>query len=248
MSHTPRKTLGVIGLVAAAALAVSACQSEPETTAQSPDQQVTTESGGDSTDEPLTDTATDSASEPTAEITVPDGYTLTEVPDADLSLALPADWSTVAGDASDTSQADAVAEIANVTGWDEEQVIDSLRGMDLFSMDTSGDTRYNPNLSVVIYNDQYTRPTEDDMHTRLEHDITSSDLTATPVNYTAPSTASGQEAAVQTYVITGEDSSRTEGAYVAVPANRGDSMAVITISASTAEHTQELIDAILDSI
>lgn len=233
-------TIAATGLTAVALTAsMSACSSSSDDAAdQSSDQQVSTAAG--------TDAGTDDA-EASAEPTVPDGYTLTEVPGAELSIAVPSDWTTLTE--STASDTELVSALATALGRSEDEVTAMLNALALYSIDTSGTSNYAENLNVEIAKGYSSMPSENDMVTLLENQNNeAAGMVFKPGTYTETTTASGQDAVVETYTIPVDGGPTTEGTYVVVHANGGDDLALIAISTDSAERTKELADVVLGSI
>ncbi|PHP53186.1 hypothetical protein [Actinomyces ruminis] len=236
-------TIAATGLTAVALTAsMSACSSSSDDAAdQGSDQQVSaaadTDAGSDSTDE------TEAAAEPT----VPDGYTLTEVPGAELSIAVPSDWTTLTSDT--VANTEFVSALATTLGRTEDETIAMLDSLALYTMDTSGTSDYAENLNVEIAEGFSSMPSENDMVALLENQNNEdAGMVFQPGTYTETTTASGQDAVVETYTLPIDGGPTTEGTYVVVYANGGDDLALIAISTDDAERTQELADVILGSI
>ncbi|MBE6475906.1 MAG: hypothetical protein E7Z95_10150 [Actinomyces succiniciruminis] len=233
-------TLAATGLTAVALTAsMSACSSNSDDAAdQGSDQQVSAAAD--------TDTSSDGA-EAAAEPTVPDGYTLTEVPGAELSIAVPSDWSTLTE--STASDTEFVSALATALGRTEAETTAMLDSLALYSIDISGTRDYAENLNVEIAKGFTAMPSENDMVALLENQNNeAAGMVFEPGTYTETTTASGQDAVVETYTLPVDGGPTTEGTYVVVYANGGDDLALIAISTDSAERTQELADVILGSI
>ncbi|WP_103061528.1 hypothetical protein [Actinomyces qiguomingii] len=252
MKRLPRMVTVVATTLTAVALtaSISACSSNSDDSEdRNADQEVTAGTDSDAGTDADADADSDADSDDAAksEPTVPDGYTLTEVPDADLSLAVPSDWSTVTG-AEISSQTELVDAIATTTGRTSEEVRTAMESLALWSMDTSGTKDYDENLNVELVEQRYAVPTEDEMAQVLENQANASaNTTMTPDSYTTTTTASGDDAVLQSYTLQIGDNT-TKGAYVVVPAKGGDAYALIAISTATAERTRELADVVLASL
>ncbi|CED90551.1 hypothetical protein [Actinomyces succiniciruminis] len=236
-------TLAATGLTAVALTAsMAACSSNSDDAAdQGSDQQVTTTAD--------TDTGSDDAdeTEAAAEPTVPDGYTLTEVPGAELSIAVPSDWSTLTE--STASDTEFVSALATALGRTEAETTAMLDSLALYSIDISGTRDYAENLNVEIAKGFTAMPSENDMVALLENQNNeAAGMVFEPGTYTETTTASGQDAVVETYTLPVDGGPTTEGTYVVVYANGGDDLALIAISTDSAERTQELADVVLGSI
>ncbi|MDU0348085.1 hypothetical protein [Actinomyces sp. MRS3W] len=250
MQRLPRiATYTATTLTAAAlALTMSACNSgSSDGEAVSTDQEVTVEESTASGSDESADTGSDTDATTEAEPTVPDGYTLTEVPDAELSFAVPSDWTTLTGE--DVSNTELVDAVASTLGRSTDEVAAMFQGLALYSVDTSGTSDFAENLNVEIVDNVSTLPAESDLVQLLERQSdASSGMVFEPGTYTETTTASGQGAAVETYTLPSDGGTTVQGSYVVVPAKNGSAMALIAISTTSAERTQELADAILGSI
>ncbi|MDO4901780.1 hypothetical protein [Actinomyces sp.] len=247
MKRLPRVATTLTTTLAAVALTASlaACQSNNSTDAEerNSDQQVTAEAST-GTDSGSSKTGADATS---STPTVPDGYTLTEVPNADLSFAVPSGWTTLTG-AEASSQTELVDAVATATERTPAEVLAAMESLALWSIDTSATENFVENLNVELLDSAYAAPSKDEVAQFLANQTANNpNANITPDTYTKTTTASGDDAVVQSYTLTlGETSNK--GAYVIVPAKGGKGFALIAISAASTERVQELADVILGSI
>ncbi|SHE26835.1 hypothetical protein [Actinomyces glycerinitolerans] len=243
MSRLSRLTTLVATSVTAVALtaSMSACSSNSDDAAdQGSDQQVTTTAD--------TDTGSDDAdeTEAAAEPTVPDGYTLTEVPGAELSVPVPDGWEAITGD--DLADSERVEAVASALGYTTDQITAMMASIGLYAADTSGTSTLaeNYNIQVVATSVMPGEADFNDMLTGSEQLPGVSSLT--PGTFSEPKTASGEDAAMHTFTMNMDYATEPiEGAYLAIPTQDGQT-ALITMGTASAERTQELADVILGSI
>lgn len=242
MSRLSRlSTLAATGLTAVALTAsMAACSSNSDDAAdQGSDQQASTAAN--------TDTRSDGAdeTEAAAEPTVPDGYTLTEVPGADLSIAVPSDWSTLTGD--DVSDPERVAAMATALNTTEDDARSRLEMLSLYSINMNEDSSgYGETLNVQMLAEP-NLPSEDQLTAMIEAQSTT-EVTLDAGDYSTVTTASGADAIMQVYDLVYADGSSAPSAYLVLPTTDGSQTAYVAISATSTERTQELADVILGSI
>ncbi|NDR53030.1 hypothetical protein [Actinomyces sp. 565] len=252
MKRLPRVATIVAATATTVTLAVSlsACSSDrsAEAEAQSPVQQVTAAASTN------TDAATDAAKAPDAEAddsarsgaTVPDGYTLTEIPDADLSIAIPSTWTVATGaELADSESAEA---IASALGYTTETVQALSNQLSIFAVDAGNTSTAGENISV-----QTTPGTsllgESDLSAALAVTSTQPGVNVEPGTFSEVTTGSGDDASMYTYTMTMDSNpGRTiHGAYIAVLDNSGQSV-VINVASHTSTRVTDLSDAVIGSI
>ncbi|WP_136191913.1 hypothetical protein [Actinomyces procaprae] len=232
----------------ALSLSMSACTPNSDDAADRNADQAATADAGSTDSEDAADTAdapgaadTEAASEPT----VPDGYTLTDVPDTDLAIAIPSDWTTLTGD--DVADPERVADMATALNTTEDDARSRLEALSLYSVDMDEDSSgYGETLNVQMLAASKL-PNEDRLTEMIEEQSTA-DVTLDAGEYSATTTGSGTDAVTQVYDIVYADGSSVPSAYVVLPTADGSETAYVAINATSAERRQELIDAILASV
>ncbi|SDM29697.1 hypothetical protein [Actinomyces ruminicola] len=239
MKRTPRlATIATTTLTAVAlTVSMSACSSGSDDAAdQGSDQGVTADAG--------TDASTDGA-EASSAPTVPDGYALTEVPDTDLAIAVPSDWTTFTGD--DVADPERVVAMATALNTTEDDARNRLEMLSLYSIDMNEDSSgYGETLNVQMLAEP-NLPSEDQLTGMIETQSTT-DATLDAGDYSTVTTGSGADAIMQVYDLVYADGSSIPSAYLVLPTADGSQTAYVAISTTSAERTQELADVILSSV
>ncbi|SDN37667.1 hypothetical protein SAMN05216355_102174 [Actinomyces ruminicola] len=244
MKRTPRlATIATTTLTAVAlTVSMSACSSGSDDAAdQGSDQGVTADAGTDATAEDTDAGDAEASSAPT----VPDGYSLTEVPDADLAIAIPSDWTTLTGD--DVADAERVAAMATALNTTEDDARSRLEMLSLYSIDMNEDSSgYGETLNVQMLAEP-NLPSEDQLTGMIEAQSTT-EVTLDAGDYSTVTTGSGADAIMQVYDLVYADGSSIPSAYLVLPTADGSQTAYVAISTTSAERTQELADVILSSV
>ncbi|SHE26832.1 hypothetical protein [Actinomyces glycerinitolerans] len=227
-------TLATTGLAAVAlTLSMSACSSNSDDAA---------DSASAASDQAVTATA-DASAHTTADTddnaAVPDGFTLVEVPDYDISVAVPSDWDTLTS--ADTSDTELVGRIAQALDDSEEEVIADLEDTPLTSVDTASDSDVAPYLVLGRIDGEGALPSEDQMRSLAEDDE-DADITG----YEETTSGSGADAAILT-VTASEDGTQYYVSALAV-SDGDDAYYASVIVADSEEQLKEISDAMLASL
>ncbi|RAX22808.1 MULTISPECIES: hypothetical protein [unclassified Actinomyces] len=225
-------TLATTGLAAVALTAsMSACSSNSDDAA---------DSASAASDQEVTATA-DAGADTTADTddnAVPDGFTLVEVPDYDISVAVPSDWDTLtSANASDT---ELVGRIAQALNDSEDEVIADLEDTPLTSVDTASDSDVAPYLVLGRIDGEGALPSEDQM--RSLADSNEADVTG----YEQTTSGSGADAATIT-LSASEVGTHYYLSALAV-ADGDDAYYASVIVSDSEEQLKEISDAMLASL
>ncbi|CED90553.1 hypothetical protein [Actinomyces succiniciruminis] len=235
MVHSTRlprlTTLATTGLAAVAlTLSMSACSSGSDDAA---------DSASAASDQAVTATADTGADDNAA---VPDGFTLVEVPDYDISVAVPSDWDTLT--TANTSDTELVGRIAQALDDSEEEVIADLEDTPLTSVDTASDTASDtavaPYLVLGRIDGEGALPTEDQMRSLAENN--DADVTG----YEQTTSGSGADAATIT-LSASEDGTQYYVSALAV-SEGDDAYLASVIVVDSEEQLKEISDAMLASL
>ncbi|MBM6980026.1 MAG: hypothetical protein I3J03_09980 [Actinomyces succiniciruminis] len=223
-------TLATTGLAAVAlTLSMSACSSGSDDAA---------DSASAASDQAVTATADTGADDNAA---VPDGFTLVEVPDYDISVAVPSDWDTLT--TANTSDTELVGRIAQALDDSEEEVIADLEDTPLTSVDTASDTASDtavaPYLVLGRIDGEGALPTEDQMRSLAENE--DADITG----YEQTTSGSGADAAIITLSAT--DGTQYHLSAFAV-SDGDDAYYAAVIVTDSEEQLKEISDAMLASL
>ncbi|NDR53027.1 hypothetical protein [Actinomyces sp. 565] len=222
--------LAATGLTAVAlSLSLAACSSsdsgsaDPASTESS--QSVTVESSADAAQAP------DGAA-------VPEGFTLVEVPEYGISVAVPSDWETLtSANASDT---ELVARVAKARDMSEDEVIADLEDRPLLSIDTAADGDFAPYLVLSRIDDDGPLPSEDKMQSLAE-------LNAAETSE-LEQTTSGSGADASLFTMSASDDG-VQYNFSAVSVSEGDDAYITTVVVSdSAQQAQEVSEAVLASL
>lgn len=220
-------TLVATGLAAVALTAsMSACSSSSEDAAGS---------ASAASDQAVTATAADTDED----ATVPDGFTLVEVPDYDISVAVPSGWDTLTS--ADTSDTELVGRIAQALDHSEDEVISDLEDTPLTSVDTTSDADVPPYLVLGRIDGEGALPSEEQMRSLAEDD----DAEATDYEQTA----SGSGADARIFTMSESDDVGTQHYVAAVAVSDGDDAYFASvIVADSEEQLKEISDALIASL
>ena len=184
--------------------------------------------------------SSEAASSPTP--TVPDGYTLTDVPETGLSIAIPSSWETLTAE---NSSDDALVErIAQARGVDPETLTMRLEDSQLISVDTSDTTDYAENITAM-------QDTEEELDgLPSEEEFTEEFLSDREIDsgeYAKVTTGSGADAVRFVFTATGTDGQKHHASLVLLETGEHTFFAVAVDAASTSR-AQGLADAVIGSL
>ncbi|WP_147680213.1 hypothetical protein [Actinomyces ruminicola] len=221
--------LAATGLTAIAlTLSLAACSSgsdSADSASPAGDQAVTVESSADAA--------------PDADATaVPEGFTLVEVPEYGVLVAVPSDWDTLTS--ANTSDEELVGRIAQALDDSEEEVIADLEDTPLTSVDTASDAEDPAYLYMTRSDGNGALPTEEMLRALAEnHDATSS-------NYEQTTSGSGADAA--TFTMTGSEDGRQRRVSGVAVSDGDDAFFLVVVVSDSEQQLQEVSDAVIDSL
>lgn len=221
MKRQPRAAVLAALLAAALTLPMSACSTTSDTTTGS------SESG-------------QVAGSPTP--TVPDGYTLTEVPETGLSIAIPSNWETLTRN--NVSDDALVERIAQARGMAPEALTMTLENSRLISVDTSDTADYAENLAAIQDTDEELDglPSEEEFTEEFL-----SDREIDSGEYAQVTTGSGADAVRYVVTATGTDGQKHHAAFVFLE-NGEHTFFAVAIDAASTDRAKELADAVIGSL
>ncbi|MDU0348784.1 hypothetical protein [Actinomyces sp. MRS3W] len=230
--------LAATGLATVAlALPLAACSGS--NTSETTSTQASQEATANSEDAADTGSDTDAQTDSDSTASVPDGFTLVEIPEYDMSVAVPSDWDTLTS--ANSSDTELVGRIAQALDKSEDEVIADLEDTALISADTSSSSGDASADEIAVGRAETDAlPTEEEFIDLAElNEADSSD-------YTSTTTPSGLEAAVFRMNAVADD----EDHYISIiSVSTGDGIVdSVLIATSTAERDQEIYDAVLGSL
>ncbi|SDN37595.1 hypothetical protein SAMN05216355_102170 [Actinomyces ruminicola] len=229
-THLPRPlTLAATGLAAVVLTAsMSACSSNSSDASSASDPVVAVETTGTEADADAEDSTA----------AVPEGFTLVEVPEYGISVAVPSDWDTLTS--ANASDGELVGRIAQALGHSEDEVNADLEDTPLTSVDTASDSDIPPSLVLGRVDGDGALPSED----RLKQLAETNDVDST--DYEPTTSGSGADAAVFA-VRALEDGTQYYLSVVSV--TNGDDSYYATVIITHSEHqVKEISDAVLASL
>ncbi|NDR53028.1 MULTISPECIES: hypothetical protein [unclassified Actinomyces] len=205
-------------------------------------------------------TACSPGTESSPQPVTPEGYTLTEVPTLGLSLAVPADWTTLTSDGLDDD--DLVRTVAEALKQDVDSLREQAATFHLISVDADA-VGFAENLVVSQYELEGGLPPEEELAEITEGDqVNSSDYVrrttgsgADAALYTASGVLGGSRQdfhiafmAIMTGAIASATTSAASPAGGATASSPADSVTFVLIKATSTDRAQELADVVLESI
>ncbi|SDM29807.1 hypothetical protein [Actinomyces ruminicola] len=222
-------TLAATGLAAVVLTAsMSACSSnssDASSASSASDQAVAVETTGTEADADAEDSTA----------AVPEGFTLVEVPEYGISVAVPSDWDTLTS--ANTSDAELVGRIAQALDDSEDEVVADLADTPLVSVDTASDT---PSALYLTRDDEDGPLPSEEMMQELadNHNADSTD-------YRETTSGSGANAAIFTMSAADGD---TQHNLSAVAVSDGDNaFFMVVVVSDSEERVKEVSDAVLAS-
>lgn len=225
-------TIAATGLTAVALTAsMSACSSNSDDAASSSaasDQAVTATADADA----------DTTADADGDATVAGGFTLVELPEYGVSVAVPSDWETLTS--ANASDIELVGRIAQARGQSEDEVIADLEDRPLTSVDTSADTDLAPYLFVTRVAGNGALPTEEQMRSLAENNAVE------VADYQETTSGSGADAIVITMNVSDGDA-QYHASNLAV-SDGDDAFFIVLITTDSEQQLQQVSDAILASL